>query len=133
MMVMKLLSIVITLLLLISCQEKKFDRFEREANEYTMRHCPKQMDEITQLDSMVFHNDGSLDYKYYYTVQLTEEQRKSFQGIVGEVKDISLKGVRSSIDLKPMKEAGLNFVYIYRDAETGKNLAKFVITPEDYK
>jgi hypothetical protein len=121
------------LLLLAACQEKKFDRFEREANEYTMRHCPKQMDELTVLDSMVFHNDGSLLYKYYYTVQLTEEQRKAFQDILGNVRDISLKGVRNSIDLKPMKEAGLTFVYIYRDAETGKHLAKYVITPEDYQ
>ena len=121
------------LLLLAACQEKKFDRFEREANEYTMRHCPKQMDELTVLDSMVFHNDGSLLYKYYYTVQLTEEQRKAFQDILGDVRDISLKGVRNSIDLKPMKEAGLTFVYIYRDAETGKRLAKYVITPEDYQ
>ncbi|MBR2153190.1 MAG: hypothetical protein IJ901_01035 [Bacteroidaceae bacterium] len=132
-MIKRICYIPLMLLLLVSCQEKKFDRFERESIEYTMRHCPKQMDEITVLDSMVFHNDGSLDYKYYYSVQLTKDQYEAFQNILGEVKDIALKSIRNSIDLKPMKEAGLNFVYIYRDAKTGKHLAKYVITPEEYQ
>ena len=121
------------LLLLAACQEKKFDRFEREAYEYTVRNCPKQMDEITVLDSMVFHNDGSLDYKYYYTVQLDEDQHQALKDILDDLKERTAKNVRNSIELKAMKEAGLNFVYIYRDAQTGKHVAKYTITKEEYE
>jgi hypothetical protein len=115
-----------------SCQENRLDRIEREAQEYTIRNCPKPVDDITVLDSVVFHNDGSLNYTYYYTVTLDEEQREQFASVVSTVREGTVKGVRNSIELKAMKEAGLNFVYIYRSAENGKTLASFSVLKEDY-
>ena len=132
-MTMKHLPILLSLLLLAACQEKKLDRFERETREYTERNCPKQVDAITVLDSMVFHNDGSLNYIYYYTVTLTDEQRETFIGKLDDIKDGVAKGLRNSIEVKAMKEAGLNFVYVYRDAASGKLVAKYTVTRKEYE
>ena len=130
---MKQLTILSMLLLLTACQEKKFDRLEREAKEYTVRHCPKTMDPITVLDSVVFHNDGSLDYIYYYSVTMTDELRENFETVREEVREQTLKGVRNSIELKMVKEAGLNIIYLYRDAETGEEIMRNSYTREDYQ
>ena len=130
---MKQLTILSMLLLLTACQEKKLDRLEREAKEYTVRHCPKTMDPITVLDSVVFHNDGSLDYIYYYSVTMTDELRENFETVREEVREQTLKGVRNSIELKMVKEAGLNIIYLYRDAETGEEIMKNSYTREDYQ
>lgn len=132
-MTMKYLLILLSLLLLVACQEKKLDRFERETREYTERNCPKHVDAITVLDSIVFHNDGSLDYIYYYTVTLTDEQRETFIEKLDDIKDGVTKGIRNSIEVKAIKEAGLNFVYVYRDAASGKQVAKYTVTREDYE
>ncbi len=130
---MKQLTILSMLLLLMACQEKKFDRLEREAREYTVRNCPKVIDQITTLDSIVFHNDGSLDYIYYYNVTLTDELREGFESVREGVREQTLKGLRNSIELKMVKEAGLNIVYVYRDAETGKEIMRNSFTQEDYQ
>jgi len=132
-MTMKHLPILLSLLLLAACQEKKLDRFERETREYTERNCPKEVDAITVLDSMVFHNDGSLNYIYYYTVTLTDEQRETFKAKLDDIKDGVAKGLRNSIEVKAMKEAGLNFVYVYRDAVSGKLVAKYTVTRKEYE
>jgi len=130
---MKQLTILSMLLLLMACQEKKFDRLEREAREYTVRNCPKVIDQITTLDSIVFHNDGSLDYIYYYNVTLTDDLREGFESVREGVREQTLKGLRNSIELKMVKEAGLNIVYVYRDAETGKEIMRNSFTQEDYQ
>lgn len=130
---MKHLAIALTLLCLLSCQENKLDRIEREAREYTIRNCPKTVDQITVLDSVVFHNDGSMNYTYYYKVTLNDEQRKTFSTILNDIKEQTIRGVRNSIELKTMKEAGVNFVYTYRAADTGKAIASFSVKKEDYE
>jgi len=125
--------ILIYLLIFCSCQEKRLDRFERETAEFTIRNCPKQIDPITTLDSLVFHNDGSLDYKYYYTVNLTDEQKAEFRKQRTVIEENTLKSLRASIDMKAVKEAGLNVEYIYNDAETHKCITKFHFTKEQYQ
>jgi len=130
---MKYLALILTVLVLVSCQENRLDRIEREAREYTVRNCPKPVDEITTLDSVVFHNDGSQNYTYYYKVMLTEEQHETFKSIIDDIREKTERGVRNSIELKAMKEAGLNFVYVYRDAATDKAIAKFSVMKEDYE
>jgi len=130
---MKLFPFVILILFLFSCQEKRLDRFERETAEYTIRNCPNQIDPITTLDSLVFHNDGSLNYMYYYSVNLTEEQKTLFKKQQSEIEDNTLKALRASIDMKAVKEAGLNIVYVYVDADTHKVITKFQFTKEQYQ
>ena len=125
--------LLIGMLFMTSCQEKRLDRFERETKEYTIRNCPKQIDEITTLDSLVFRNDGSLNYSYHYSVKLNEEQRSEFKKKSSDIEESTLKTLRNSIELKAVKEAGLNIECIYVDAQTGKTISKFHFTREQYQ
>lgn len=124
---------VLSSFLFLSCQEKRLDRFEREAKDYTIRNCPKQIDPITTLDSLVFRNDGSLNYSYYYHVTLTEEQLHTFKTQLSDIEEHTLRALRASIDLRPVKEAGLNIEYIYLNAADGQQIAKFHFTKDQYQ
>lgn len=119
--------------LFLSCQEKRLDRFEREAKEYTIRNCPKQIDPVTTLDSLVFHNDGSLNYSYYYHVALSDEQLHAFKTQLSDIEENTLRALRASIDLRPVKEAELNIEYIYLNADDGQQIAKFHFTKDQYQ
>lgn len=123
----------LSFLLLPACQESKMERFERETKDFTERNCPKRCDSITVLDSLVFHNNGTMDYEYYYTVELTGEQKDLFMREIRNLRDHCLDGIRNSVDLKNVKEAGLNIVLYYKEKGTGKNLAEFRYVKEDYE
>ena len=85
--------LLLTILVFSSCQEKRKDRFEREAREYTQTHCPQPYgDGVTTLDSMVFTpNDSTVgDLKLYYSLQLTDEQRTAFMDKLGDIGDEKL-------------------------------------------
>ena len=125
--------LVLCSLCLASCQEKRLNRFEREAREFTMRNCPKQIDPVTTLDSLVFHNDGSLTYSYYYNVVLTEEQLQNFKSQITDIEERTLRALRANIDLRPIKDAGLIIEYIYLDAADGHQIAKLRYTKDQYQ
>ena len=124
------------LLFFSSCQEKRQDRFVREAREYTEKHCPQPYgDGITTLDSMVFTpNDSTIgDLKIYYSLQLTDEMRDAVMDKLGEIGDENLKIVRNSVLFSKHKDAGASFTYIYHDAEKGDKIAEYHITREEYE
>lgn len=121
-------------LLFFSCQEKRNDRFEREAKEYTERYCPKQLDQLTTLDSMVYVLDADAgNLIQYYTLNLTDEQRVELMDKLGEIGDQNLRIVRNSVLFAKQKEAGVCFSYIYYDAATGNKIAEYHFTPQNYK
>ena len=131
-----LLLSVAALLLTSSCQEKRKDRFAREAREYTETHCPQPYgDGITTLDSMVFvPNDSTVgDLRLYYSLQLTDEQRAAMMDKLGDIGDENLRVVRNSILFAKHKEAGVSFTYIYHDAATGDKIVEYHFTTEDYE
>lgn len=121
------------LLFLASCQEKKFDRLERETKDFTERNCPKQIDAMVTLDSLVFHNDGSLDYIYYYSIGMDVEQRRAFDKMKDYIRESTLKAIRNNIELRIVKESGLNIICLYRDKADGKELVRYTFTKEDYQ
>ena len=121
---------------LFSCQEKKDDFFVRDAKEYTEKHCPQQMDEFTRLDSIVFEKgaDGEVGTLHsYYSLVLTDEARAELMNRLGELGDMDLKVIRNSVIFAKHKEAGVNFHYVYHDAETGDKIAEYHFTKNDYE
>ena len=116
-------------MLLVACQEKLAQRFEREAREYTEANCPQQMDAVTCLDSMVYVPDeqgGELIQ--YYSLQLTEMMNK-----LGEINDVNLRLVRHSIPFTKYREAGVSFTFIYHDATIGDKIVEYHFSKEDYE
>ena len=121
-------------MLLVSCQEKRAQRFEREAREFTETNCPQQMDAMTCLDSMVYVPDeqgGELIQ--YYSLKLTSEQRAEMMNKLGEINDVNLRIVRNSIPFTKYREAGVSFTFIYRDATVGDKIVESHFAKEDYE
>lgn len=129
-----LVAALTTVLFLSSCQEKRQDRFEREAREYTEQHCPKRLDPVTTLDSMVFVQEGAAgNLIQYYTLNLTDEQRTEVMNNLGEIGDQNLKVIRNSIVFNKQKEAGVDFTFIYYDATKGDKIVEYHFTKEEYE
>ncbi|MCM1313373.1 MAG: hypothetical protein NC206_08210 [Bacteroides sp.] len=124
---------IVVLYLLSACQESKMERFERETKDFTERNCQKKCDAITVLDSLVFHDDGTMDYKYYYSVELTSEEESLFMGQLEKLRAECLDGIRNSVELKNVKAAGLNIVLSYHEKGSQKKLAEFRYGKEDYQ
>ena len=128
------LIISLMVMLLVSCQEKRARRFEREAREFTETNCPQQMDAMTCLDSMVYVPDeqgGELIQ--YYSLKLTSEQRAEMMNKLGEINDVNLRIVRNSIPFTKYREAGVSFTFIYRDATVGDKIVEYHFAKEDYE
>lgn len=119
--------------MLCSCQEKKSERFEREAREFTEKNCPQHLDPITTLDSLVFEPAGVGTLKQYYTLDLDDESREAFMNKLGEIGDTNLKIVKNSVLFIKHKDAGVTFSYIYFDAATGDKLVQYDFMEEQYK
>lgn len=125
---------LVAVLLLASCQEKRAQRFEREAREYTETNCPQQMDAVTCLDSIVFvPNEQVGELVLYYSLQLTEEQRTEMMNKLGDINDMNLRLIRNSVPFTKYREAGISFTYIYHDATLGDKIVEYHFTKEDYQ
>lgn len=122
------------IVLVTSCQESKRERFEREAREWTKKNCPRpEFEDIIILDSLVCHNDGNNDYVYCYSVKADSIMLEQMEQMHDELKENLLKAVRNSVDLRHVKEEGLNIVYAYYNAETREKVSEFRFTTEDYR
>lgn len=113
-------SVALSCLLLLgiclsSCQESKTQRLEREAQELTERNCPQRVtpDGSVILDSIVYHDDGSNEIKYYYQVNTNDEGVLQLQLQKKELERQLLSGVNNSIDLRHVKEMGVTIAHYY--------------------
>ncbi len=128
------LALLSLTLSLVSCQESRRDRIEREAHEYTEKNCPRaEFQDIIYLDSLVCRNDSLDNYVYYYSVRADSAMVERMKSGYDESRELLLKGVRNSIDLRYIKAERLNIVYAYYDARTHELIQKYVFTPEDYE
>lgn len=117
-----------------SCQESKRERFEREAREFTKKNCPRpEFEDIIILDSLVCHNDSNNDYVYYYSVKADSIMLEEMEQQHEQLKENLLKAIRNSVDLRHVKEEGLNIVYAYYNTETHEKVSEFRFTTEDYR
>ena len=124
---------LVAVVLLASCQEKRAQRFEREAREFTETNCPQQMDAVTCLDSMVFvPNEQGGELIQYYSLQLTGDERAEMMNKLGEISDMNLRLIRNSVHFTKYREAGVSFTYIYRDATVGDKIVEYHFSKEDY-
>lgn len=129
----RLVCVATLALCLLSCQEKRMDRFEREAREFTMKHCPQQMDNVTTLDSMVFLKEGKGNLLFYYTLDVTDEQSVLLQNISSTIENEDLSIVKNSVEMVKYKDLGATISFIYLIASSGDTLARYDFTPEDYQ
>lgn len=116
-----------------SCTRKSYeDQLEESAIEFTEKQCPRNIDDCTTIDSMVFERE-TLTIHYYYTLKGKLDDKKSLtNSVVEDFNENMLLKLRSDIHLKKEKEYGITFAYHYISSSTGKTLLNLVFTKEDY-
>lgn len=106
----KCLFIIVGALLMAACQESLEQRCAREAKEYTEKHCPAPIAKGVTVDSMSF-DMATHTLTYSYTLN----------GVIDDPAVISrnnpregmLQQLKNATAMKPYKDAGYNFRYIY--------------------
>lgn len=120
-------------LALSSCNRKSYeDQVAEAAVEFTEKQCPREIDNYTTIDSMVFERD-SLTIHYYYTLKDKLDDEKALTASIKEdFYESMLLKLRGDIALKKEKEYGMTFAYHYISATTGKRLLDLTFTKDDY-
>lgn len=136
-----MMCVLSLMLVFTSCQESKTQRLEREARELTEKNCPQRItpDGTVILDSIVYHNDGSNEIKYYYNVNADNDGVLALQLQKKELERQLLSGINNSIDLRHVKEMGVTIVHYYNRIVTDslgqtktENILTFQFTKNDY-
>ena len=127
----KILLLVTVVLGLTACHEDMAKRASREAQEFTKKSCPMQMSDAIIMDSMTF-DQATETVIYHYTLTgaldttITDEMKKQTQ-------EMMLDGVRNETSLKPYKDAGFGFRYVFRSEKDKKKvLLDYNFTKKDY-
>lgn len=116
--------------LLTACQESFEDRCVREAQEFTQKKCPAQINQNTVIDSMTF-DKKTLTVNYYYTLSGAADNAMAIKQ--GQPYEKLLREVKNATALKGARDHGYNIRYVYRSqANAGMTLFEANFTPEDY-
>lgn len=117
-----------------SCgKETRDERFLREAREFTQKQCPKRVDPGTVMDSLTFDPEArSLTYDYTVSGALDADSLYTDE-LLSVFHEKVLREIKTSIPMKPYKDAGLSFVYRYTSDRSGARLLRLEFTPADYR
>lgn len=119
------------MLLLTACQESLEDRCEREAKEYTKKHCPALIAENIVMDEMTF-DKATHTISYIYTVSGVLDDSVVINS--NEPRKRLLEQVKNNTNLKLYKDAGYSFRYTYYSAkENGTKLFEATFRVNDYR
>ena len=117
---MKKLLILISVLVLTSCQETMDERCAREAKEFTEKKCPAIITDGVTIDSLVFEA-ANRNLIYYFTVE-------------GVIDDAEALKTHDNANMKDYKDAGYNFSYVYYSTKNkGTRLFEATFREKDYR
>ena len=135
----KLLSIltfalILSALSLTGCSnDAKVDKLLADTVSGVNKQCPMTIDKETRLDNAAALPGKIIQYNYtlinYSKSQLTADQIASIKSTM----NASLRNtIKSSSDMKPLKDYGVTFKYVYKSND-GTELISLTITPSDYQ
>ena len=117
-------------LLFSACQESLEDRCERDAKEYTRKHCPTAIDENTVIDSLVFER-ATHTIHYYYKLTGVADEEQTLKDV--DAVNVLKQGLKNATAVKVYKDAKYRFAYTYRSSKDPKKvLLDVVFTEKDY-
>ncbi len=111
------------------CQENFDKRLQREAREYTEKHCPEESEPGTTLDSLSY-DVSSRVYSMYYT--LSNQNEAVFRSNIAFVRDGLVERLVMDEKSKTIKEHQVAFRFVYRSKD-GKKVYETTLKPSDYK
>ena len=130
-MVKKIAIVCLTALLFAACQETMDERCAREAREYTEKNCPTLVAEGVTIDSLVF-NQPTRTLTYNYSLEGKIDSAEILQQ--NDMKEMLLKELKNSTNMKAYKEAGYNIRYVYHSTKhAGKKLFEVTFHEKDYR
>ena len=116
-------------LLFSACQESLEERAERDAKEYTRKHCPTAMDENTIIDSLTFERATHTIHYYYRLTGAADANGINETDALNELR----QSLKNSTSVKTYKDAKYRFAYTYRSAkDPNKILLDVIFTDKDY-
>ncbi|MBR5051783.1 MAG: hypothetical protein IKW91_00995 [Bacteroidaceae bacterium] len=113
-------------------RETKDERFRREFEQFTEKECPKDVSPYTRMDSIAYDIDRRTLTEYYTVSGELDIDSLYTDGIIEDFSNNLLKELKGSLSLKPYKDEGINFAYLYRSITTEKVILELTFTPEDY-
>ena len=119
------------LILLCSCQETLEERCAREAREYSKKNCPAPIAKGVTIDSMSF-DIATHTLTYSYTLDGIVDDSAVINK--NNPKDMMLQQLKNATAMKPYKDAGYNFRYIYYSTkDKGAKLFEATFQEKDYR
>ena len=122
--------LVVIGLVFAACQESLEDKCERDAKEYTRKHCPTAIDNNTIIDSLTFDRVTHTIHYYYRLTGVADEEKMIEQ--INAV-DLLKKSLKNTTSVKVYKDNKYKFAYTYRSEKDPKKiLLEAVFTDKDY-
>ena len=122
--------LVVLGLVFAACQESLEDKCERDAKEYTRKHCPTAIDNNTIIDSLTFDR-ATHTIHYYYRLTGVADEEKTLNRI-DAVKTLK-QSLKNTTAVKVYKDNKYKFAYTYRSEKDPKKiLFEVVFTDKDY-
>ena len=122
--------LVVIGLVFAACQESLEDKCERDAKEYTRKHCPTAIDNNTIIDSLTFDR-ATHTIHYYYRLTGVADEEKMIEQI--NAVDMLKKSLKNTTAVKVYKDNKYKFAYTYRSEKDPKKiLLEVVFTDKDY-
>ena len=128
------LVFILLLLTLSGCKRQTIEeRIHEEAEKFTLKNCPKEIDRFTVLDSCVF-SIPKRTYYYNYTVKGDLDDESLYTKKLHDTFHEQLQSdIKNSIQLKECKDAGITFCYRYYSERSGKIMMTQKFTKKDYR
>lgn len=130
---MKLYPLLL-LLVFVSCQENFDKRLQREAKEYSVQHCPQQVQEETMLDSTTY-DISTRTFTRWFTLSGsldTPQAQEIMQKQQSTLQQALLKELQDDPKWKYCIEKEILFAYKYRSKKTGNIVFQTTLTPRDF-
>ena len=119
------------MLLLCACQETLEQRCAREAREYSRKNCPAPIAKGVTIDSMSF-DVATHTLIYSYTLDGIVDDSAVISK--SNPRDMMLQQLKNATAMKPYKDAGYNFRYIYYSTkDKGAKLFETTFQEKDYR
>ena len=116
---------------LAGCQERFEERLQREAREFTAKHCPQEREPGTVLDSTTY-SPSRRTYSLWYTVsEPTATLLQTTDKVL--IKRAFLNELTNSTDYKLLKDEGIDFEYHYARADNRQTVYHLILKKEDYR
>ena len=111
----KNLFFVCLLCIFSSCHESLEERAEREAREYTQKHCPTPIVNFSRTDSVHFDRT-TRTYTYFETFFEDLDDSTVVANIHDALLSTLTSDLRNNPKAKTEREAGFSFAYVVRSA-----------------